>query len=383
MSNNRLFPIPMSSLDPSDVYTKQEIDSMLQSYAELDTTDLLNYYLKSDSYSQSEVNDLIAGLTNFHYEVYASLSDVTSPSTSVLYLIGPSGSGTDQYSEYVYSASNQDFILIGTTEIDLSGYVTTSDLATSLADYTPTSSLATVATTGAYSDLTGTPTLATVATTGDYTDLTNKPTIPAAQVNSDWNASSGVEEILNKPTLSAVATSGAYSDLSGTPTLATVATSGDYDDLTNKPTIPTVNDATITITQGGATKGSFTLNQSSNQTIDVDAGGASNDWYGSQAQFDAIQNKDADTNYWISDRIRYSELLDAPDVYTKAQVDAADREIDNKLLTKPTFHFLTEQEYSTVTKYEGDVYAIEGQTVQLTFTLSDNTTVTHNFVIDD
>ena len=98
--------------------------------------------------------------------------------------------------------------------------------------------LATVATTGAYSDLSGTPSLATVATTGDYDDLTNKPTIPAAQVNSDWNASSGVAEILNKPSLATVATTGAYSDLSGTPNLATVATSGDYDDLTNKPTIP-------------------------------------------------------------------------------------------------------------------------------------------------
>ena len=37
--------------------------------------------------------------------------------------------------------------------------------------------------------------------------------------------------------------------------------------------IPTVNNPTITITQGGVTKGSFTLNQSSNATIDVDAGG--------------------------------------------------------------------------------------------------------------
>lgn len=45
--------------------------------------------------------------------------------------------------------------------------------------------------------------------------------------------------------------------------------SGDYNDLTNKPTIPTVNDNTITITQGGVTKGSFTLNQNTNQTIDV------------------------------------------------------------------------------------------------------------------
>jgi len=36
---------------------------------------------------------------------------------------------------------------------------------------------------------------------GSYTDLSNKPTIPAAQVQSDWNATSGLGEILNKPSL--------------------------------------------------------------------------------------------------------------------------------------------------------------------------------------
>ena len=49
--------------------------------------------------------------------------------------------------------------------------------------------------------------------------IRNKPTIPT-QVNSDWNASSGVAQILNKPAL------------------ATVATSGSYNDLTDKPVIP-------------------------------------------------------------------------------------------------------------------------------------------------
>ena len=47
------------------------------------------------------------------------------------------------------------------------------------------------------------PSLATVATSGSYTDLINKPTIPAAQVNSDWNSSSGLSQILNKPTIPA------------------------------------------------------------------------------------------------------------------------------------------------------------------------------------
>ena len=98
--------------------------------------------------------------------------------------------------------------------------------------------LATVATTGDYDDLTDKPdlsiyaqssSLATVATTGDYEDLLNKPSIPAAQVNSDWESTSGVSEILHKPDLSIYAQSSS---------LATVATTGDYDDLLNKPTIP-------------------------------------------------------------------------------------------------------------------------------------------------
>ena len=91
-------------------------------------------------------------------------------------------------------------------------------------------------------------------------------TVPAAQVNSDWNATSGKAQILNKPTIPTVPTNvsafnndagylTSHQDITGkqdkiTSTnklpaanvsgLATVATSGDYDDLTNKPSIPTV-----------------------------------------------------------------------------------------------------------------------------------------------
>jgi len=48
--------------------------------------------------------------------------------------------------------------------------------------------------------------LAPVATSGSYNDLSNKPTIPDAQVNADWNATSGVSRILNKPTIPTVPT---------------------------------------------------------------------------------------------------------------------------------------------------------------------------------
>lgn len=60
--------------------------------------------------------------------------------------------------------------------------------------------------------------LATVAVSGSYEDLTNKPTVSLSQINSDWNATTGVAQILNKPTLF----------------------SGSYVDLTNKPTIETL-----------------------------------------------------------------------------------------------------------------------------------------------
>ena len=59
------------------------------------------------------------------------------------------------------------------------------------------------------------PTLATVATTGSYTDLTNQPTIPAGQVRSDWNATSGISAIDNKPSLF----DGQYTSLVGAPTV--------------------------------------------------------------------------------------------------------------------------------------------------------------------
>lgn len=75
--------------------------------------------------------------------------------------------------------------------------------------------------------------LASVATSGSYNDLSNKPTIPAAQVNADWNASSGVARILNKPT------------------------------------IPTVNNATLTIQKNGTTVKTFTANASSNVTANI------------------------------------------------------------------------------------------------------------------
>lgn len=81
-------------------------------------------------YTKLQVDGLIGAINQFHYEIYASTSAVTSPSANVLYLIGPTGTGTDKYEEYVYA--NNAWTKIGDTTIDLSGYALASDIPTAL-----------------------------------------------------------------------------------------------------------------------------------------------------------------------------------------------------------------------------------------------------------
>ena len=57
--------------------------------------------------------------------------------------------------------------------------------------------------------------------------------------------------------------------LSGSVSLHKVSKTGSYSDLLNKPTIPTVNNNTITIQKNGTTVDSFTLNQSSDKSINI------------------------------------------------------------------------------------------------------------------
>ena len=84
-----------------------------------------------------------------------------------------------------------------------------------------------------------------MATSGNYDDLLNKPTIPEPQVNSDWNAESGVSQILNKPALSIVATSGSYNDLLNKPTIPEPQVNSDWNassgisQILNKPQMAT------------------------------------------------------------------------------------------------------------------------------------------------
>lgn len=224
---------------------------------------------------QEDLMELLSSLV--HYEIYADLSEITDPRSSILYLIGPSGDGEDEYEEYVYdSTKNPSWIKIGDTSVDLSGYVTTQALNTALANYTTTANLNTLlaakyekpstgipssdmasavqtslgkADTAYQKPNTGIPSsdmasavqtslgkadsavqpadLATVATSGSYADLLNKPTIPAAPGTLDTTATT------------AQATS-ASEALSGSVALHKISKTGKYSDLSGKPTVPVI-----------------------------------------------------------------------------------------------------------------------------------------------
>lgn len=82
---------------------------------------LVNYYLKSETYTRSEVKDLIGSLTHINIEVISSIDDVTEP--NVIYLVPVSGGESgDYYNEYILVRGSPE--LIGNTRVDLSDYYT-------------------------------------------------------------------------------------------------------------------------------------------------------------------------------------------------------------------------------------------------------------------
>lgn len=119
----------------------------------------------------------------------------------------------------------------------------------------------------------------------------------------------------------------------------------------------------------------------------IPQGGGGNDWYGTQAEFDALPTKDVDTNYFISDKLDYNtELKNTPKLSryaTKREVNTKNAEQDAAISEKMGAQFMTQQEFNDLqTKKEGENYFIQGETVEVVVTFTDQTTATYNVVVD-
>ena len=157
--------------------------------------------------------EVIAGAAaaGMHFEVVDELP--ATGESNVIYLVPrTTEEESNVYDEYIWT-ENEGFEKIGSTDVDLSGYVTTDDLTTALNGYVEKvqgKGLSSNDFTDALLEkLNGIASGAEVNVQSDWNEadsssdafIRNKPTIPAAQVNADWNANSGVAQILNKPTI--------------------------------------------------------------------------------------------------------------------------------------------------------------------------------------
>ena len=99
-------------------------------------SNLANYYLKSETYTKTEVSNLIDAAVNGRFEKVQTLP--VTGEANVIYLVPKTTALTNNvYDEYIWQDNAWE--QLGSTEIDLSGYVTDTDLATALADYVTTS----------------------------------------------------------------------------------------------------------------------------------------------------------------------------------------------------------------------------------------------------
>ena len=124
----------LNKADKSTTYTKTEIDTALA--GKVDDSDLNNYYTKSQTYNQTEINALINAISTLNIEVVSQLP-TQNISTTTIYLIPSQDPQTaNAKDEYInLDGTSQGWELIGSTAIDLTNYVTSTQLATVLLDY--------------------------------------------------------------------------------------------------------------------------------------------------------------------------------------------------------------------------------------------------------
>lgn len=105
---------------PEEYITETELSD--KKYITNTVNDLFNYYLKKDTYTKQEVNNLISTISTINILVVSSLPTVGKE--NVIYLVPKEAEPRDTYNEYIYVNNNWEHI--GNTKVDLSDYYTKS-----------------------------------------------------------------------------------------------------------------------------------------------------------------------------------------------------------------------------------------------------------------
>lgn len=110
---------------------KVNIPYDLSSFITASVDNLTNYYKKSETYTQAEVNTLIGNLKTIQIQVVQTLP--ATGQSNIIYLVPKTGSTTGSYTEYIWVADTSSFEEIGDTDVDLSNYPTIAEMNTAIA----------------------------------------------------------------------------------------------------------------------------------------------------------------------------------------------------------------------------------------------------------
>ena len=116
---------------------RTEADAALRQLINQVSASLVNYYLKTETYSKSEVQQLIDAVKQFQYLVVPTLPATPGPDTmGIIYLVPSTNPKTQNVKdEYItiLDGSTYKWEHIGDTNIDLSGYSTTAEMNAAIA----------------------------------------------------------------------------------------------------------------------------------------------------------------------------------------------------------------------------------------------------------
>ena len=119
-------------------YTESEVDTLLSgkadgtdipdvsSFITKTVNDLTYYYTKSETYTQSEIDNMVSAIPKFAIEVVQALPLQDISPTTVYLLTVQSGQQSNMYDEYIHVGNSWE--LLGTQTVDLSGYYTSAQV---------------------------------------------------------------------------------------------------------------------------------------------------------------------------------------------------------------------------------------------------------------
>lgn len=116
--------------DKGDYALKKDIPDV-SSFITNSVNDLINYYLKNDTYSKAEVNTLVNNITKVTISIVDTLP--TTGESNIIYFVPKTGGANDVYDEYVWITNAWEHI--GSTSVDLTGYATESWVNTQIANF--------------------------------------------------------------------------------------------------------------------------------------------------------------------------------------------------------------------------------------------------------